>query len=241
MSASSPTTRTVPAAIARGERRELRREEPDVRIERGVLEAQRQLRVHLVASSRCGRSRRRRGGSTRRRRPSCSSSPRSPSRPVSWPISSSPANRSSTRTFTSYRGASKVPCPTALNCMTPDSGAVGNGSGLQRLDRDLRAVGVERVVAVPADPRGAGDRSRALLDRRGRRDGRPSPRSAARPTPSRTSRRTRRRPSIVRSPESVRAFRSCRTGGTRRTPAPRPASRRARTRGAGPRAAGGRS
>ena len=46
----------------------------------------------------------------------------------------------------------------------PESGARGNESRRQRLDRDLRAVRVERVVAVPADPRGAGDRAGALRD-----------------------------------------------------------------------------
>ena len=38
------------------------------------------------------------------------------------------------------------------------------GDAGQRLDRDARAVGVERVVAVPADIRGAGDAACALLD-----------------------------------------------------------------------------
>ena len=48
MSASSPTTRTVPPAIGAGKGRQLRLKEPHVGIERRIGEPERQLGVHLV-------------------------------------------------------------------------------------------------------------------------------------------------------------------------------------------------
>ena len=177
------------------ERRQLRREEADVRIERGVGEPQRQLGVHLRRQREPARSRHREALGRRVEVRSSACSPRSDSRPgdladafvAGEQIGDVDLARRSA-------GESNVPVPLAVNCMSPDSGARGNDSEASDSTGILRAVGVERVVAVPRDPGGAGDRARALARCRCCRGGRRCPRSAG----SRSRRRTsRRRPCPV--------------------------------------------
>ena len=135
---------------------------------------------------------------------------------------SSAANRSSTRTRTSYLGTSNVPVPVAVNCSRPDSGARGKATVLQRFDRNLGAVSVERIRAVPSDPRRAGHAAGALANLKAVEPHARIPRSEARRWPCRTSRRMPCR-CRSRAGRTRTASRTCRTGGIR--PDTRPVDR----------------
>ena len=164
MSASSPTTRTVPSATAVvngdifGAKKRMY----------GSSDVSENRSVNSASIS--GVRARRPDPDTDRRLDEASKSivsiwPRSDRCPWTWPMPSSAGEQVGDADRDVVAGHPRTcRCRWRRTRRMPESGARGNEIDRQRLDRDLRAVGVERVVAVPGDPRRAGDRAGALPD-----------------------------------------------------------------------------
>ena len=152
-------------------------------------EPQRHLGIHLVGQrdpARAGDDEARGGGFELERQHVAANL----MRPVSWPMPSSPANRSSTAELdvvarlVERAGARRGELRQAGRAAPAETTLTSDSTGI------ARAVGVERIRAVPADERRAGDAAGAFL-MSSRRGARRCLRIAAARSRCRTSRRRR--------------------------------------------------
>ena len=158
-SASSPDDADRSAGDGGRERRQLRHEQPHVRIERAVVEPERELRVGLRRqrdAARAGERQPRRRGVDLAAQLVAAQRERAGDLPDAFFADEQIVDAEPDVVARRVERAAAA----GRELGEPDSGARGYASERDLLDRNAPAVGVERVGRIPADERRAGDRRR---------------------------------------------------------------------------------